>query len=705
MKKVIVSALLTYAGVTVMAATSSAATGTTAKEARYLSAGAAVVPVETQPQRVVAQAQPFDAAGFPATAKMPLLKARDISAVQHPAVGRATDETIMESFEFYQDELPPGLIYWRATTDNGTSWGDAYAFNVEDATYPSIDYWGAGTVFYGTFVTPGSFLLGGGVVLLELGDALDPGSWLPWWSDFSDNGWHSMRMSDIAADNSQQSWNWGLISLVMSYTDPYANVVDAPHIYSQLTSLGHVQLSWYPEYAGCRTTAVTIDPAAAKTYAVYDRYFVPADQWRLLVRQDFFADWYAPTDAASVFFSDSSTHMRDPAIAAHGDTLLILAEAYVGDDTTDTDIVCWGTSAGDVDSLTYLGVVAGSTEAERAPKISHHGGERFVGTFIKNSRLYASTTCDGGLTWTSPVVVSNLLFDVVAEYRGSDLSGDGMTAVYQHTGGMRMADVGCADNDGDDHCDCDDNCPETANPDQNDGDGDGVGDACDLCPGFDDLIDADLDGIPDGCDNCPGVANAGQEDLDEDGVGDVCDECVDPDGDGFGSPGYAQTTCSEDNCPSDYNPGQADDDGDGLGDVCDNCPGIFNPDQADADDDNHGDVCDECTDTDGDGFGNPGYPANTCALDNCPPMFNPDQADSNSDGIGDACDVVCGDPNADDHVNVGDAVYIINFVFRGGPPPASVWAGDVNGDGSINVGDAVYLINYIFRNGTAPACI
>jgi hypothetical protein len=65
---------------------------------------------------------------------------------------------------------------------------------------------------------------------------------------------------------------------------------------------------------------------------------------------------------------------------------------------------------------------------------------------------------------------------------------------------------------------------------------------------------------------------------------------------------------------------------------------------------------------------------------------------------------VCGDANGDRKTNVGDAVYLIAYIFKGGPPPIIMKAANINGDASVNVGDAVYLINYIFRNGPAPHC-
>ena len=62
-----------------------------------------------------------------------------------------------------------------------------------------------------------------------------------------------------------------------------------------------------------------------------------------------------------------------------------------------------------------------------------------------------------------------------------------------------------------------------------------------------------------------------------------------------------------------------------------------------------------------------------------------------------------GDANGDFNVNVGDAVYLINYIFKNGTPAVfPFWRGNPNGDNSINVGDAVYLINYVFKDGTRP---
>jgi hypothetical protein len=65
---------------------------------------------------------------------------------------------------------------------------------------------------------------------------------------------------------------------------------------------------------------------------------------------------------------------------------------------------------------------------------------------------------------------------------------------------------------------------------------------------------------------------------------------------------------------------------------------------------------------------------------------------------------VCGDANGDEDVNVGDGVYMINYIFKGGPAPSPVEAGDANCDGEANVADAVYVINFVFKGGPGPCC-
>ncbi len=68
------------------------------------------------------------------------------------------------------------------------------------------------------------------------------------------------------------------------------------------------------------------------------------------------------------------------------------------------------------------------------------------------------------------------------------------------------------------------------------------------------------------------------------------------------------------------------------------------------------------------------------------------------------CDCFPGDANGDMVIDVGDAVYIIGYVFRGGATaiPYPICSGDAQADCFCNVGDAVYVISYVFRHGEYP---
>jgi subtilisin family serine protease len=63
---------------------------------------------------------------------------------------------------------------------------------------------------------------------------------------------------------------------------------------------------------------------------------------------------------------------------------------------------------------------------------------------------------------------------------------------------------------------------------------------------------------------------------------------------------------------------------------------------------------------------------------------------------------ICGDADGSAAVNVGDAVFLLNYIFKGGPAPFPMMAGDADANGTLNISDPVYLIAYIFQSGPSP---
>jgi hypothetical protein len=69
-----------------------------------------------------------------------------------------------------------------------------------------------------------------------------------------------------------------------------------------------------------------------------------------------------------------------------------------------------------------------------------------------------------------------------------------------------------------------------------------------------------------------------------------------------------------------------------------------------------------------------------------------------------ACDCIPGDADGSTNISIGDAVYIVNFIFGGGPAPTPypICSGDADCSCGVSIGDAVYIINFIFGGGPAP---
>jgi len=63
---------------------------------------------------------------------------------------------------------------------------------------------------------------------------------------------------------------------------------------------------------------------------------------------------------------------------------------------------------------------------------------------------------------------------------------------------------------------------------------------------------------------------------------------------------------------------------------------------------------------------------------------------------------ICGDADNSGGVDIDDVVFLINYIFAGGPYPDPYDSGDVNVSGAIDIDDAAYMIEYIFASGPAP---
>ncbi len=82
--------------------------------------------------------------------------------------------------------------------------------------------------------------------------------------------------------------------------------------------------------------------------------------------------------------------------------------------------------------------------------------------------------------------------------------------------------------------------------------------------------------------------------------------------------------------------------------------------------------------------------------------FSGNESESSNEALG--VRYITGDASGDGVIDIGDVVYVINYLYRDGDPPSPLEAGDCNCDGIVDIGDVVYLINYLYRGGDPPSC-
>jgi hypothetical protein len=68
----------------------------------------------------------------------------------------------------------------------------------------------------------------------------------------------------------------------------------------------------------------------------------------------------------------------------------------------------------------------------------------------------------------------------------------------------------------------------------------------------------------------------------------------------------------------------------------------------------------------------------------------------------DAGRFVRGNCDSSGTINLSDAVFLLNYLFRGGRLPGCLDSCDTNDDAGLNLTDAVYLLLYLFLGGRVP---
>ena len=81
------------------------------------------------------------------------------------------------------------------------------------------------------------------------------------------------------------------------------------------------------------------------------------------------------------------------------------------------------------------------------------------------------------------------------------------------------------------------------------------------------------------------------------------------------------------------------------------------------------------------------------------PSFSEKKKGNNNGPLG----MMCGDTNFNQDIEIGDIIWLINYLFKGGlEPKPMLCVGDANGSNVVDVGDIIFLINYLFKGGSAP---
>jgi hypothetical protein len=61
-----------------------------------------------------------------------------------------------------------------------------------------------------------------------------------------------------------------------------------------------------------------------------------------------------------------------------------------------------------------------------------------------------------------------------------------------------------------------------------------------------------------------------------------------------------------------------------------------------------------------------------------------------------------GDSNLDRRVDISDSIFLLQYLFYGGPRPQCLDSADINNDSKVDLSDTIFVLNYLFKGGPQP---
>ncbi len=374
----------------------------------------------------------------------------DLVDAFHPTMADAGNDNVLMGYEFdYQNLTHPTEDFkspiWHGSNDDGGNWSDGlYWVNSTtqlplETSYPSSKYWGVNDtndVLHATVVAePGEKSAQMMLMTVEgdptVSDSYSAVSW-----DWSSNDFSDMKAATIACDDSQNTWEYGVIGMVMDYS-VYSNTPCCSYADPDDSQMGWIS---YFSLGGCRTTGCAIDGEdAVGQYPVYVAWdIVYGGNDSILFMPEYFDDWHG--DSGWVTWWGPEIMLRKPCVEASESHFVMLTEFWIYDDINDTydkDVVAWHYNYSNPNHVAdfdlHINWVGGTIWDETTPAIQHVEAMTYVATFVLNNTLYACKTENGGVNWSDPINIST------PDFVWTD--DEGPVVPYQHFHNFRNADI------------------------------------------------------------------------------------------------------------------------------------------------------------------------------------------------------------------------------------------------------------------------